>query len=798
MEAGWWGIPPVPGELRSIRPSQPAGRRRIRPHQTVGRCSGAGNRLLLMRRRSEASAEGVAGREGVAAPGVGRDVGVGAPTRQWRRQREDDVEIDSPVFDFINSLSPIAAPKPLGSTQNVQLFKSSDLVPASSIFTSPQVNPQKEYKSGTRDGYVQLSQGLGPNCQRNRIGISSCIELSGSPTIASENCSPSEYATILPSKWPQPIPLGNEILGDAKKQDTDGKADHSPDVGQVKLSSTCYDQNGVDQLDSSTSGRNVQENELTKQYNDDLAACSLNHLVSCSGNGNGVVSKSDLSLDAQRLSWELRSDVIFSKSFMPMPQGNLEDSRRELFDEPTGCYIQSAADDTHVYYAGAAEGVATNHDPQMLPGVIQSQLVSNEYFFGTFKVPSDSMALSEHQCGGMHRRSLFNEKVRTSDLSGQSGSNLHHTNICDDNYLKPSQSPVYALPGIGLHLNAVASNASNNMPFTINPPLPPEHNSPTTIVSCSETGLYSSEVNTLIHDDHSSQKTMPSADESCKESYKKKRRKLQKGDGGSCRRCSCKKSKCLKLYCACFAAKVYCSGLCSCQGCSNNHTHEELVSCIRKRTESRNPLAFAPTVTRACDSGSDFGSGVGCSMSCRCESCKNSFGKRKGLATEKMEKGAKAKGTRSKEEKLAFGKQDVASQSGDLPSTEDLFATPWLEPCRSSILLPSTCSEPPVSTTGCSSKLHNSQSPMKADVLLSPFETCAMEPILVDGSSNIQEVSSSCTTRVKVVSPNKKRVSPLQTGTGSSPIGRSGRKLVLKSIPSFPSLTGDADSEPSH
>ena len=82
---------------------------------------------------------------------------------------------------------------------------------------------------------------------------------------------------------------------------------------------------------------------------------------------------------------------------------------------------------------------------------------------------------------------------------------------------------MYALPGIGLHLNSVVSNASNNMPFTSNPPLPPEHNSPPTIVSCSETGLYSSEVNTVIHDDHSSQKTMPSADESCQESYKKKR-----------------------------------------------------------------------------------------------------------------------------------------------------------------------------------------------------------------------------------------------------------------------------------
>ena len=233
----------------------------------------------------------------------------------------------------------------------------------------------------TRDGYVQLSQGLSPNCQTNQIRISSCY---GSPTIASEKCSPSEYATILPSKWPQPIPLGSEILRDAKRQDTDGKADHNPDMGQVKLSSTCYDQNGVDQLDSSTSGRNVQENELTKQYNDDQAACSLSHLISRSGTGDDVMSKSDLSLEAQQLTWKLRSDVIFSKSLMPMAQGKLEDSRRELFDGSTCCYIQSV---------GAAEGVATNHDPQMLPGVIQSQLDSNEYFFDTFKVPSDGMVM---------------------------------------------------------------------------------------------------------------------------------------------------------------------------------------------------------------------------------------------------------------------------------------------------------------------------------------------------------------------------------------------------------------------
>nr|CAB3493934.1 unnamed protein product [Digitaria exilis] len=358
---------------------------------------------------------------------------------------------DSPIFDFINSLSPIATPKPLDSAPNVQLFKSPDLVPVSSIFTSPQVHPQKESKPGIRAGYVQLSQGLGPNCQRNEIEISSCIEMSGPSAIASGNSSPSVDAANLSSKWPQSILFGSETLGDAKKQDIDGKADHSANMGQVEFSSKCYDQNGVDKMDLSTSVRNVQENELDKQYNDDLAACSLSHQISYSSNVGGVMSKSGLSLEAHQLSWKLRNDhVIFSKSFIPMDQRTSEDSQTKEFDGPTGCYIQSAADDAHVHCAGAAAGVVMNHDPEMLPGVNQSQLVSNEYFVGTFEVPSDNVK-----------------------------------------------------------------------------------------------GRYSSEV--YIHDDHSTRKTMSNAVESSQESHKKKRRKVQDGDGDSCRSCSCKKSKCLKL-----------------------------------------------------------------------------------------------------------------------------------------------------------------------------------------------------------------------------------------------------------
>ena len=48
---------------------------------------------------------------------------------------------------------------------------------------------------------------------------------------------------------------------------------------------------------------------------------------------------------------------------------------------------------------------------------------------------------------------------------------------------------------------------------------------------------------------------------------------------------------------------------------------------------------------------------------------------------------------------------------------------------------------------------------------------------------------SSPGTGIKTSSPNGKRISPPQCELGSTPGRRSGRKLILQSIPSFPSLT---------
>uniref|UniRef100_A0A2P2IYW8 Protein tesmin/TSO1-like CXC 2 isoform X1 n=1 Tax=Rhizophora mucronata TaxID=61149 RepID=A0A2P2IYW8_RHIMU len=51
--------------------------------------------------------------------------------------------------------------------------------------------------------------------------------------------------------------------------------------------------------------------------------------------------------------------------------------------------------------------------------------------------------------------------------------------------------------------------------------------------------------------------------------------------------------------------------------------------------------------------------------------------------------------------------------------------------------------------------------------------------------------NNSPTTGIKTCSPNSKRISPPHGNLGSSP-RRSGRKLMLQSIPSFPSLTPPA------
>lgn len=116
---------------------------------------------------------------------------------------------------------------------------------------------------------------------------------------------------------------------------------------------------------------------------------------------------------------------------------------------------------------------------------------------------------------------------------------------------------------------------------------------------------------------------------------------------GRPKRCNCKNSKCLKLYCDCFSAGQFCNG-CNCVNCHNTEDKREERDEARKQVLQRNPKAFnakfanSPTRTGAlqrhvkgCNCKNSkclknycecFQMGVSCTAKCKCKSCENGKG----------------------------------------------------------------------------------------------------------------------------------------------------------------------------
>ncbi|XP_044471441.1 protein tesmin/TSO1-like CXC 5 [Mangifera indica] len=61
------------------------------------------------------------------------------------------------------------------------------------------------------------------------------------------------------------------------------------------------------------------------------------------------------------------------------------------------------------------------------------------------------------------------------------------------------------------------------------------------------------------------------------------------------KQCNCKHSRCLKLYCECFASGIYCDG-CNCVNCHNNVGNEAARREAVDATLERNPNAFRPKI----------------------------------------------------------------------------------------------------------------------------------------------------------------------------------------------------------
>ncbi|KAK8585680.1 hypothetical protein V6N13_050653 [Hibiscus sabdariffa] len=749
---------------------------------------------------------------------------------------------DSPIFKYINSLSPI---KPVKSMHVTQTFNPLSFASLPSIFTSPHVSYHKEsrfLKCSTDPSKPELSSADGTKVSTiQETGVD--VQENFDPGVSLGDVSfelPNEPSRIA-------IELPQTLKYDCGSPDCD-PASCVIETNSVS-ESTCTSLAIVpfvqeDSQKGLSDGVEVQESS-EKGLSDGVEVAATFQIErkreTLGSEWESLISEtSDLLIfnspnDSEAFRGVIQKSLDPGTTFCPtlisqFPQDDINDYKDQT--EGTGGLNEI----NHVNESFEDDNV-TNFVSGSLTDYMENRL-SAPYSFK----PGSNL----HR--GFRRRCLDFEMQAARRKSLDGGSN---TNSSIDNKLEPGKvggdSSRCIVPGIGLHLNAlaIASRDNSNMKLEtlssgtqkIILPCSTAFNSPAEdqeIAHESFLGSASTERETddvkngvQLAEDASQASTYLANEELNQNSPKKKRRRLeQAGETDACKRCNCKKSKCLKLYCECFAAGVYCIEPCSCQDCFNKPIHEDTVLATRKQIESRNPLAFAPKVIRTSDPipevGDDsittpasarhkrgcnckksnclkkycecFQGGVGCSINCRCEGCKNAFGRKDGSAIVEVGEPEEEEETDPSDKNATnkyFEKTDILNNE---EQNQAALPTTPLQLCRPLVQLPfSSKGKPPRSfiAIGSSSALYTGHRYGKPNIIRPPnIIEKHFQSIAEDETPEILRGNSSPGTGIKTSSPNSKRISPPQCELGSTPGGgRSGRKLILQSIPSFPSLT---------
>ncbi|KAF5739529.1 protein tesmin/TSO1-like CXC 3 [Tripterygium wilfordii] len=744
---------------------------------------------------------------------------------------------DSPVFNYIKNLSPF---EPIDSIRNDRTFNSLNLASPSLASASPPTSSHMETRFLI--GRHQFSGPLKPEFPCGRSENNTNEAVSGAAQLPGDLCN-EQLGCFTPSSEP-PI----EQLELAIELPTTSNNDSGSPDSEVMPCDATRTEAELEMAGSITplillDKDNSKERQHMLEHETDLRKIRRLEQTDEAAGLDWVTLVSDVADLLNFNSWiiEERSEgqkaedpgtISFVSTVLDLPQDNTDDMVNLLSDGLADSCKQGGIRDPVAQLLETQDTEGEDEVPVTLSSNITGLVVNDSPAKEDVKGAGVSHSACERS---MRRRCLIFEMAGAhkrkslcdSDLSSSTSSQSVHKVPETEKHLVSSKAGSNhrssMLTGIGIHLNALASS-SNTVKLVKSEALaigrPQEQREPryaNTVepMTSGLTVLIESSPPRLMDRD-----VIPGGDEFkvmgnafqtslsfvSKEidhnSPEKKRNKLELvGESLACKRCNCKRSKCLKLYCECFAAGLYCVEPCSCQDCFNNPVHEKTVLETRSQIESRNPLAFAPKVIRSTDSvyenGDEtnktpasarhkrgcfckrssclkkycecFQGGVGCSISCRCQGCKNTFGCRDAEETEFEEEETEVNDKNASERSVHDGQQQK-SDSSDLPVSSEIF--------RSSTL---------ANTVGPSSPLCNSQKFGKPDIVyVKPVFEKNLEVIPKIGAPKILKNNYAPTSDVKSVSPKCKRISPALFQPGSTAWRR--KKLILKSVPTFPSL----------
>ncbi|XP_039045432.1 protein tesmin/TSO1-like CXC 3 isoform X1 [Hibiscus syriacus] len=524
---------------------------------------------------------------------------------------------DSPVFKYIDSLSPIELGK---SSQTNNDFNSLACLSPSSLFPSPQINCHRESRFSVERHHLSADS-------------NSRVLQNGNQSNTSEEA----------SKAVEQSDLYNEHLGCLDK-----------DSSFKGISCNIFDEKSDLAI----------ELPRTSNYNCGSPDGNLEPCYKLLKKTSPEVAGQERSpFQRNRDEWQERQRSFESERDLRKIRGI------KLSEESAGCgWVAIVSDVADILTVNSANVIHENTDGQDL-GMEDSDTTS--FISNIPQIPLDNANNLENVESGDLRVSREQNELGepvTDQTSGILSRCLVDKLVVSDSGLKNDDKMKFnqfsrqqrsirrrclvfeKSPGFGLHLTSLPNISKGQSP--------PNKST----LSFIKTGKVPCDSGAVVAENSSETPATVGGDDAGHSTPEKKRQKFEFIESASCKRCNCKRSKCLKLYCDCFAAGLYCIEPCSCLDCFNKPIHENVVLETRKQIESRNPQAFAPKVVRSTDGVLDswgetsntpasarhkrgcnckrssclkkycecFQGGVGCSPSCRCEGCKNSFGRKDG------------------------------------------------------------------------------------------------------------------------------------------------------------------------